>query len=80
MSFGPQRGASGRKKKMEGDRVIREFKLLPDSEAPIIGLPPGKTSKRLHFKHPPSNYFFFRNKFNLLQKLIELIFSSFELR
>ena len=70
MSFRPRKGSRWKKKKMEGGRVIREFKLLPDSEAPIIGLPPPrKTSKRLHFKHPPSNYFFFRNKLNLLQKI-----------
>ena len=55
-------------KKMEGGRVIREFKLLPDSEAPIIGLPLGKTSKRLHFKHPPSNLFFLQKQIKFASK------------
>ena len=53
---------------MEGGSVIREFKLLPDSEAPIIGLPPGKTSKRLHFKHPPSNLFFRQKQIKFASK------------
>ena len=67
MSFGPRKGTAGRKK-MEGGRVIREFKLLPDSEAPIIGLPPGKTSKRLHFKHPPSKLFFLQKQIQFVSK------------
>ena len=35
---------------------------------PIIGLPPGKTSKRLHFKHPPSNLFFLQKQIQFASK------------
>ena len=80
MSSGPPFEEPMGRKKMEGGRVIREFKLLPDSEASHHSflrekLQNGFTSNTLLpiiFSSETNSICF--------KKLIELIFSSFELR